>query len=1181
MRLTSIKMAGFKSFVDPTTLNFPNSMVGIVGPNGCGKSNIIDAVRWVMGESSKHIRGDTMDDVIFNGSSTRKPIGQASIELIFDNSDGKLGGEYSSFAEIAVRRQATRDGTSQYFLNGTKCRRKDIVQLFLGTGLGPKSYAIIEQGMISRLIDAKPEELRVYLEEAAGISKYKERRRETETRIRHTRENLDRLNDVIEEISKRIEHLQRQAKAAERYKELKAEERKVKTELLTLRWQAHQQEVQDRKHTMEHKETEIEKVVADIREIEAEIERLRQQHADETEQFNGVQGDYYKLGGEISRIEQSISHVKELNTRYEEELKQVQEAWAQSEKSLFDEQAKSSELENKISEMEPKLSSARDELNSNSEKLGEAESKMAKWQDAWEALSVKIAEPARIVEIEASRIEYLENHLEQLAERKDKLLEDLHKFNQIKSSKQSEDFVSKVNETSTALQAISPKIFELSENISVGRDTSQGLSVQLEKAREKLQTQQTELSSLQALQRVVLGEEGKDVSRWLEQHGFSDAPRLMDRLKTEDGWEAAVETVLGDYLEAVCVDDLTQIAGSVKDIKTGRMMVLGQSISNSAQSSQGSGQVTDQMPGQTSGETLVSKVKAPVDLSDKLAYVFVANDIQSAVDKSASLEPGQSVITRDGVWLGPGWLRVSRIAANKGNVLQRKNEILNLEKVVQSQQDEIIQLVSNLENCQRALYENEKQRDTVQASLSNAQKVHAQAEAEMSGWESEKEHVERQEEQMREYLDDVNRQITQSEEELSESRISKQQADAVLEVLDVERTALLGQRDSAAFHLSGVRSEEVERRESAHHLALNLESYRSSLNAAHASLERMKEQSKQLKQREQSLGLSIEQGNVPIVGLNESLKEFVDQRVKIEHSLAEARMVAQKTEELIRSRQENNVETQCNLEQHRVELSELQLAWQEANVRSKTVQEQLNEYDVSPETVLETLDEDASLTKWEEKADKLERKIDCLGPINLAAIGEFEEHNERKEYLDKQHEDLTNALQTLEEAIQKIDKETKDRFKDIFDNVNNHLQAMYPRLFGGGKAYLEMTGDDLLTTGVAIMARPPGKRLSSIQLMSGGEKALTAVALVFSLFELNPAPFCLLDEVDAPLDDTNVTRFCELLKDMSDRVQFIYITHNKNTMEYANQLLGITMHEPGVSRIVSVDVDAAAEMVAV
>ncbi len=1164
MRLTSIKMAGFKSFVDPTTLDFPTSMVGIVGPNGCGKSNIIDAVRWVMGESSKHIRGDTMEDVIFNGSSTRKPISQASIELVFDNSDGKLGGEYSSFAEIAVRRQVTRDGTSKYFLNGTKCRRKDIVQLFLGTGLGPRSYAIIEQGMISRLIDAKPEELRVYLEEAAGISKYKERRRETENRIRHTRENLDRLNDVIEEITKRIEHLQRQAKAAERYKELKADERKAKTELLALRWQAHQDEVQQRKNDMQHKETEIEKVVAEIRGIEAEIEALREQHADETEKFNEVQGDYYKIGGEISRIEQSIQHVKELASRYNEELAQVQESWAKAENSLVDEQAKAVDLENKIAELEPKLQSARQDLSSNTEKLGEAESKMAKWQDAWEALSEKISEPSQIVEIEASRIEHLNNHLEQLAERKNKLLEDLHRFNQHKDSRQSEDLQSRLNETSTALQAISPQIVDLTKKIGSGRDTSQSLGVKLERARENLQTTQTELSSLKALQRVVLGEEGKDVSKWLDQHDLAKAPRLMDQLKIESGWEAAVETVLGDYLEAVCVKDIEQVAESLRDIRTGRMMVLNQGAMNV----------------ESVEDSLASKVNAPVDLSDKLGSVYVAQNMRAALAKSSSLEPGQSVITKDGMWVGPGWLRVSRMAANKGNVLQRKKEIQTLEKQLQEQQSDINKMVSDIEKCQQELYENEKLRDTVQANLSNAQKIHAQAEAEMSGWENEIEHVERQEEQLQDYLEDVNRQIKKAQYELQEAQHSKQEADEVLEVLNVDRETLLKQKDNATFSLDGARNEEVQRRETAHSLALNLESYRSSLNATHASLERMKEQVVQLKQREVSLQASIDDGNSPLTELNASLKNFVDQRVKMEHNLAEARSVAQKTEDLVRNKQEQNVETQRSLEGQRSELNELQLAWQEANVRSKTVQEQLQEFDVAAESVLETLEEGADVAKWEEKTQKLERQINRLGPINLAAIGEFEEHNERKEYLDKQHEDLINALETLEDAIRKIDKETKDRFKNIFENVNSHLQGMYPRLFGGGKAYLEMTGDDLLTTGVAIMARPPGKRLSSIQLMSGGEKALTAVALVFSLFELNPAPFCLLDEVDAPLDDANVMRFCDLLKDMSDRVQFIYITHNKNTMEYASQLLGITMHEPGVSRIVSVDVDAATELVA-
>ncbi len=1165
MRLSSIKMSGFKSFVDPTSLVFPTSMVGIVGPNGCGKSNIIDAVRWVMGESSKHIRGDTMEDVIFNGSSTRKPVGQASIELVFDNSEGKLGGEYSAYTEISVRRQVTRDGQSKYFLNGTKCRRKDIVALFLGTGLGPRSYAIIEQGMISRLIDAKPEELRVYLEEAAGISKYKERRRETENRIRHTRENLDRLNDVIEEITKRIEHLQRQAKAAERYKVLKTEERQAKTELLALRWQAHQEEVQQRKQAAEHKQTEIEKVMADIRAIEAEIEKLRQRHADETEKFNEVQGSYYKLGGEISRVEQSIHHVKELNSRYDEELKEVQEAWAQAEQALHDEQTKAAELEAKILETEPSLKAARDELSSNTQKLSDAESKMAAWQEAWEVLSAKIAEPTQTVEIEASRIEYLEEHLEQLADRKDKLLEDQHQFSKHKTSIESKDLASRVDETSTTLRAISPQMVELNKAISTGRDRRQKLTLQLEQAREKLQTLQSQLASLQALQRVVLGEEGQAVSKWLEQKGLNKAPRLMDKLKTEPGWEAAVETVLGDYLEAVCVNDLERSADSLSDIKTGRLMMLDQQAAKQAMDTEG---------------TLASKVKAPVDLTELLGGVLVANTINSAFNKREHLTPGQSVITKNGVWMGANWLRISRIAANKGNVLQRKREIQILEKAVMSQQQLIEKMVTDLEICERDVYAQEKQRDQIQDSYTDAQKQHAQAQAEMAGWESEQEHVMRQGEQLQDYLEEVNRQIQQAEEELDEAIVSKEQAEQILEEFSGERDALIKQRDDTVFHLDGARSEEVERRESSHRLALDLESYKSSLNATQTSLTRMKEHAAQLQQRSESLQSSIQDGNAPLEKLNSQLKEFVDQRVKIEHDLTHARSVVQNTDDEIRSKQEFNVETQRKLEEMRTELNNLQLAWQEANVRSKTIKEQLDEYDVSLDDLLAQIEEGATLVQWEEKVQSLERKITRLGPINLAAISEFEEHNERKEYLDHQHEDLVNALDTLEDAIRKIDKETKDRFKEIFENVNSHLQGMYPRLFGGGKAFLEMTGDDLLTTGVSIMARPPGKRLSSIQLMSGGEKALTAVALVFSLFELNPAPFCLLDEVDAPLDDANVNRFCELLKDMSDRVQFIYITHNKSTMEYANQLLGITMNEPGVSRIVSVDVDAAAEMVA-
>ncbi len=1166
MRLSSIKMSGFKSFVDSTTLLLPTTMIGIVGPNGCGKSNIIDAVRWVMGESSRQIRGDTIEDIIFNGSSTRSPVSQASVELMFDNGDGKLGGEYSAYTEISVRRQVTRDGQSKYFLNGTKCRRRDIVNLFLGTGLGPCSYAIIEQGMISRLIDARPDELRVYLEEASGISKYKERRRETENRIHHTRENLDRLDDVIEEVAKNIERLQRQARAARRYKALKAEERRAKTELLALHWQVQQREVQRRKQSIRRKQTEIEKVMAKIRSIEAEIEELRQQHIQDTEKFNNVQSNYYQSGGEISRVEQSIQHAKELNSRYHEELQRAQQAWAQAERAAQEEQVKAAELEASIIDIQAQLKAARTDLEANARKLHDVEAKMATWQEAWEALTAKTAEPMQTVKIETSRLEYLQAHLQQLASRKDKLLEELHQYSKQKLPTRPQDIASRVEEIGAPLEVISLKVANLTKKISNRRDTAQKLSVWLEQARETLHSTQTRLTSLQALQRVALSEDNRAVSEWLEREGLSKTPRLLNEITIKPGWEIAVETVLNDYLEAVCVRDLRPMANTLHKITTGCLTILDQHRANRSDSA------TD---------TLASKVTAPVDLSELLSWVYTATDIDSAFQKRAMLASGQSVITRDGIWIGRNWLRISRVVAGTGNVLQRRGEIQNLEKTIISQRAQIAKVATELKLCQDEIYRYESERDRIQARLTETQKQRAQVEARLARWKSKQEHVQRQQQQLQDYLDDVNRQIRQAEEELNATVTEREQAEAVLKAYSGERQLLLKQRDNTVIQVDAARNVEVERREAAHKLTLNLESCKVSLKATRASLVRIKEQVGQLKQRRESLQASARDGSAPLEELKQRLKKLVDQRLDIEHDLTDARGVVQKNEAIIRTQQESKIQIRREIEKLRSELSELQLSWQEANVRSTTLKEQLGEHDLTPESLIERLPEDATLQRWEQKVQSLGHKITRLGAINLTAIDEHEEHSERQQYLDRQRTDLTNALDVLETAIRKIDKETKDRFKDIFKNVNNRLQETCPRLFGGGKAFLEMTGNDLLTAGVSIMVHPPGKRLTSIQLLSGGEKALTAVALVFSLFALNPAPFCLLDEVDAPLDDANISRYCELLKDMSGQVQFIYITHNKNTMEYANKLLGITMNEPGISRIVSVDVDKAVQMVTV
>ena len=1166
MRLNSIKMSGFKSFVDPTLLLFPSSMVGIVGPNGCGKSNIIDAVRWVMGESSKHIRGDTMEDIIFNGSSTRKPVGQASIELIFDNSDGKLGGEYSAYTEISIRRQVTRDGQSRYFLNGTKCRRKDIVSLFLGTGLGPHSYAIVEQGMISRLIDAKPDELRVYLEEAAGISKYKERRRETENRIRHTRENLSRLNDIIGETNKRIGHLQRQARDAERFKVLKTEERQIEAELLALRWQAHQSETQQRGRAVEYKRTEIEKVTAEMRAVETEIEKLRQQHIMDEERLNDVQSGYYKLDGEISRIEQSIQHAKELSGRYGKDLQQIQWELAQAEQVLNDEQAKESGLEANIIKTQTELVAARERLHADARKLGDAEAEIAAWQNVWQGWTAKIVQPTKAIEVAASRIKDLERYLKQLAERKEKLSGDLQQCDakQASSIQSGNLLVSRIDETAALLKTISPEIVVLTEKISTGRNTLQKLDLQLEQARKNLQSMQARLTSLQTLQKIVLSHESEDVDKWLERQGLDSASRLMDEIKTESGWETAVETVLGDYLGAVCVENLALVVGSINQIETGRLTVLGQTASD---------QYTD------IGGTLASKVRTSFDLTTLLGRVLVAQDIEDACKMRERLNPGQSVITREGVWMAPNWLRLSRIAADKGNILRRKHEISALEKQVVTQREQVDQLADELKTCQRELYDSEHEKDRIQDRFTEEQKQYAQTKAEMKGCENEQEHLSRQRQHLQDEIQEIDPQIKQAREELQREAAAKKQAEAMLAEYKDEKKALLEKRDSNSLYLGNVRSKEEKQRESTHQLELNLKSFQSSLQATRDSLKRVQEQTQQLQQRSESMQTTMQKESVPLKELNTQLEDLVNRRVAIERSLVDARNAVQHTEDLVRAKQGNTDDARHRIEALREQLEEVQSAWQEANVRSTTIEEQLaKEYDLLPEPLLQQLPEDATPEEWGERIQVLKRKIDRLGAINLAAIDEYQEHSERKKYLDSQYKDLTDSLETLENAIHKIDKETKDRFKDTFERVNQRLRDIYPRLFHGGKAFLEMTGNDLLTTGVSIMAQLPGKRLTSIHLLSGGEKALTAVALIFSLFELNPAPFCLLDEVDAPLDDVNVIRYCQLLKDMSDRVQFIYITHNKSTMEYAGQLLGITMNEPGVSRIVSVDVDAAAEM---
>lgn len=1163
MRLRKVKMAGFKSFVDPTTLIFPSDMVGIVGPNGCGKSNIVDAIRWVMGASTKNIRGDTLEDVIFKGSSGRQPVGQASIELVFDNSMGKVGGKYASYSEISIRRQVARDGQSKYYLNGTHCRRRDVVDIFLGTGLGPRSYAIIEQGMISRLIDAKPEEMRVYLEEAAGISKYKERRRETENRIRHTRENLDRLNDLIDEVSKQIAKLKRQATIAEKYKTLKSEERRSKAELLLLRWQSMKSELVDEQKQVESKETHLEQTIATLRSLEAELEQLRVEHGSATEAMNTVQGEYYQIGADISRLEQSIQHATETKERQQTELAEIDTNIQSIAQEVEKQKSAQQEFDQQMQTMQGELDSLSEEFSRVGQAVSSAEQAELSWREAWDDLVVEMSEPSHQVEVHSQRINLLEQEIERLEQRRQKFSAEHAQLIQEEGEADLAPVQRRLDTREEAVNDCKRLLDQTVTEIGQCRQQIEALLEQLDESKSERQRIRGELSTLQALQDVALQGEQQEVQQWIKKNNLGKAPRVADQIEVETGWERAVETVLDGYLEAICTDNLNKVATRLNDLQQGKVVLFEANNSTKIKASQ---------------QTLASKVNTDLDVIAELQNVLVADTLKQAIKIREQLQSHESVITPDGIWMSAAWLRYSNAVDTQAGVLSRKAAISELEDQLSEVEITITSLSDQYQAETDKLAEQERQREDAQQAHNLAFQQQAEINSELDRRRAAIEHWQQRDAQLRNYIDEAATQLEDYQQQKDQANEQYDAAQVRLAELQQRKDELHNRKEDVVFEFTERKEQASELQERRHALQLEIETSRTRTATAQSIVERLHAQQEELTKRTEQLTGTIAESDAPINEMSATLQNSLEKRLQVEQNLQQSRKDLEQVEASIRDKDEHRISVDKQIGEQREELNTQRMRWQELNVRAQTIKEQLDQFDWSAEELEQGLPEEASLQRWEQIVKELEQKISRLGSINLAAIDEYKEQSERKEYLDSQNDDLTKALNTLESAIRKIDKETKERFKDTFDRVNSHIQRMYPRLFPGGKAYLEMSGDDLLTAGVTIMARPPGKRVSSIQLLSGGEKALTAAALVLAIFELNPAPFCLLDEVDAPLDDANVGRFCDLIKDMSERVQFVFITHNKTTMEYADHLLGVTMNEPGVSRMVSVDIEEATEM---
>ena len=927
MRLTNIRISGFKSFVDKTEITLSEKRTGIIGPNGCGKSNIIDAVKWVLGETSKHIRGDSIDDVIFNGTDSRKPNDYANVELIFSNIENRIGGQYAQYDEISVKREVTRDGASKYFLNNSHCRRRDILDIFMGTGLGPKSYAIINQGTASRLIESKPEEFRVYLEEVAGISKYRERKRETENKISHTKDNLERLNDVISEVTKQIKTLERQAIQADKFKKLSEEKKSIKSEILAISIRDFQENIENKNKKIESKKTKLIKKQSEINSINTKIEKLKINYQSINEEMNETQKQYYDALSEVGRTEQAIEYEKD---------------GVQRNKHQYEDALKS------IEKIRKRLSADNDELTNLKNEIGNLDTKKSECKN-----------------------------------KTDKLEKDKININ------------NKLEDSKKIYERNIKNLYENTQNIKIDKQKIDSFEKDIERIRndidEYLLTSQKILVELEKIESYEL-----DVKIKEYQSEKSIFNKLLKNFNNNQ--------------------ELINSSNKINSILEGIKDVVKTIQSNEYESAKKNEQIKNDIDSKISSES--TRLEELINNLDGTKNLIIQSDI---------------VIKDLEVIVSDSEKEISKLNSNLNNFInnynQEKNNLHNLELNIETKKVKISNLVNNIQVSNNELLS-------------------------MSG----------------------NVEILKNNSHSPDNKLG-----------ELEKT-----------------------------LAKNLE------------VQNIKDQ-------------ELKKKRIEITALTEQMSNL----------------------------ESNKSEVTSSIENIRYEISEDEKNIQEVVGQVKSTKEQLNELAVDKKSILDA-DIDYDLSKWKKRESEIVSAIDKMGPINLAAIDQFKEYEERKSYLTMQKEDLLSALNSLEDAIKKIDKDTKERFKDTFEKVDRKLQEIFPKLFNGGKAYLKMTENDLLKTGVAVFASPPGKKMTSINLLSGGEKALTALSLVFALFSLNPSPFCMLDEVDAPLDDVNIERFCNLFTEMSEKIQFIVITHKKITMEYVEQLIGVTMGEKGVSKLVNV-----------
>jgi len=1166
LRLTHIKLAGFKSFVDPVHIPLPGQLIGVVGPNGCGKSNVIDAVRWVLGESSaKQLRGENMQDVIFNGSSDRKPVARASVELIFDNSLGKAVGPWSQYSEISIKRVLQRDDVSSYYINNQHVRKRDVSDIFLGTGLGGRGYAIIEQGMISRIIEARPEDLRSFLEEAAGVSKYRERRRETELRLEDTRENLLRVDDIRQELGKQHSHLETQAEQAMRYREMDA---RLKTTQHTL-WMTRQRDAQRQRdkfqREIDESSVELEARTAQMRETESQAEKLRAEHFSTSDAVHAAQGLLYKSNSEVARLEQQIQHQRDTRQRAEQRLTGVRAQEKDLRENLHQAESDLAHNRQEFEAARAGAASLSAGLVSSQEALPAAEHDYEAARERADDAREQMAQSERQLEVERTRRAHADRTLAQLTIRNERLEEERDKLelpnpgDLVRLDRDLADASDSLAERRGALEIDESELPELEQALREAEEAA-------EVAQQRLNQLDARLTALQQLQEQVSRSE--EIEPWLERNGLLRNSHLWQGVRIRDGWEDALESILRERLNSIGVEDLASVQALFADAPPGK--VAFHQLSSGAPAEGRSAAGLDRL----ADYVTCTDERLAVVLSGWLAGVYVLDDPMHGIERARSLRPGELLVTAQGHTFGAASASFHATDSEVHGILSRQREIESLYEERTEADRKLREARTAAETTAQAAVDDVKARVVrTRAEVAELQDTQHQLKVDQVRLSQLAERVTSRGTQIVDELHEIGQEV---ERETGQMRQAASELEGVTSQIEALRSSLTISSETLHEAESRLRRsrEQVERATREHQEGVFLEkTIASKISELEVTVQNLHKERLRLDDDAGRLADEIAQADE--VAIEAQLQSQLTTRTGHEKALADKRNAMEAAEAQLSSVEQSRLTSEQGLQPMRDRIGELRLKEQEARLVQDNFAQQLAETGADLQALEAELEKGVRASQLQGQITRITGEIEALGAINLAALEELGTVHERKAYLDSQAQDLTEALATLENAIRRMDRETRERLQSTFDQVNDKFSEMFPVLFGGGEAKLVLTGDEILDAGIQVIARPPGKRNSSIHLLSGGEKALTALSLVFSMFQLNPAPFCLLDEVDAPLDDNNTTRYCELVKKMSASTQFVFITHNKITMEIAEQLVGVTMQEQGVSRVVSVDIEEA------